>query len=420
MNTMEVREHLNAKDGNGEFKIPFLVICDAFQSEMVAFADLVLPDTTYLERHDTMSMLDRPISEFDGPCDSVRIPVLPPTGQCKPFQEVLVELASRLKFPVFTTAEGGRKFKDYPDFITNFQTAPDSGIGFLMGWRGKEGEKSMRGEPNPNQWQMYAENNCVFHYSMPPEHQYMRNWNQGYLNFAKANALRQKNDPIILAVYSDILQQFRLAAKGQRPGRTPPAHLKERITQFFDPLPFWYPPLEDAVTNLEEYQINAITQRPMAMYHSWDSQNAWLRQIHSHNYLHINTKTAVEQGIEDGAWIWVESQWGKVRCMARHTEAVDPGTVWTWNAIGKAESAWHLDPNADESKKGFLLNHLITEEIPLVNNAGAFRVSNSDPITGQAGWYDVRVKVSPVSSSEDADTWPKARASLVPGMISEN
>ncbi len=419
MNTMEVREHLNAKDENGEFKIPFLVICDAFQSEMVAFADLVLPDTTYLERHDAMSMLDRPISEFDGPCDSVRIPVLPPTGQCKPFQEVLIELASRLKFPAFTTAEGQRKFKDYPDFITNFQTAPDSGIGFLMGWRGKDGDKSIRGEPNPNQWQMYEENNCVFHYSMPPEHQYMRNWNQGYLDFAKANALRQKNDPIILAVYSDILQQFRLAAKGQRAGRTPPAHLKDRITQYFDPLPFWYPPLEDAVTDLQEYHINAITQRPMAMYHSWDSQNAWLRQIHSHNYLHINTKTATEHGIEDGAWIWVESQWGKVRCMARHTEAVDPGTVWTWNAIGKAESAWHLDPNADESKKGFLLNHLITEEIPLVNNVGTFRVSNSDPITGQAGWYDVRVKVSPAGSAEEADTWPTARTGLVPGMISE-
>ena len=417
MNTMEVREHLNAKDENGEFKIPFLVICDAFQSEMVAFADLVLPDTTYLERHDAMSMLDRPISEFDGPCDSVRIPVLPPTGQCKPFQEVLIELASRLKFPAFTTADGQRKFKDYPDFITNFQTAPDSGIGFLMGWRGKEGDKSIRGEPNSNQWQMYEDNNCVFHYSMPPEHHYMRNWNQGYLDFAKANALRQKNDPIILAVYSDILQQFRLAAKGQRPGRTPPVHLKDRIVQFFDPLPFWYPPLEDAVTQLSEFSMNAITQRPMAMYHSWDSQNAWLRQIHSHNYLHINTKTAVDHGIEDGAWIWVESQWGKVRCMARHTEAVEPGTVWTWNAIGKAESAWHLDSNADESKKGFLLNHLITEEIPLANSAGTFRVSNSDPITGQAGWYDVRVKLSPAGAHEEHDTWPKARTAIVPGMI---
>lgn len=413
MNTMEVRDLLNSKDADGEFKIPFIVVCDAFQSEMVDFADLVLPDTTYLERHDAMSLLDRPISEFDGPVDSVRIPVLPATGDCKPFQEVLIELASRLKFPAFTAEDGSRKFKDYPDFITRFETASNSGIGFLAGWRGEDGEKSLRGEPNPDQWKRYAENNCVFHYKMPVEHQYMRNWNRGYLDFSKANALRQKNDPIMIAVYSDILQKFRLAAKGQRPGSMPPEHLKSRIVKYFDPLPFWYPPLEDEVTDLQKYSLNAITQRPMAMYHSWDSQNAWLRQIHSHNYLYVNTKTALEHGINDGAWMWIESQWGKVKCMARHSEAVDPGTVWTWNAIGKAEAAWSLDPNSDESKKGFLLNHLITEELSL----GGFSVSNSDPITGQAGWYDVRVKLAAADENEPEETWPQVKAHRVPGMI---
>jgi anaerobic selenocysteine-containing dehydrogenase len=80
MNTSEVRKMLNDKRDDGQYKIPFLVVCDAFQSEMTAFADLILPDTTYLERHDCMSLLDRPISEFDGPVDSVRMPVLPPTG----------------------------------------------------------------------------------------------------------------------------------------------------------------------------------------------------------------------------------------------------------------------------------------------------------------------------------------------------
>ena len=412
MNTMEVREHLNAKNADGEFKIPFLVVCDAFQSEMVDFADLVLPDTTYLERHDVMSMLDRPISEFDGPVDSVRIPVLEPLGECKPFQEVLIELASRLKFPAFTTPEAERKFKDYPDFITRFQTAPDSGIGFLSGWRGKDGEKPLKGEPNPNQWEKYAENNCVHQYHMPPEHQYMRNWNKGYLDFSKENALRQKNDPIMIAIYSDILQGFRLAATGKRPGAQPPAHLKDRIYKYFDPLPFWYPPLEDEVTDLSKFTLNAITQRPMAMYHSWDSQNAWLRQIHSHNYLYVNTATALAHGIADGAWMWIESQWGKVKCMARHSEAVDPGTVWTWNAIGKAESAWSLSDNADESKKGFLLNHLISEKLTL----GGFTVSNSDPITGQAGWYDVRVRLAPAGDNEPQETWPQVKAHEVHGM----
>jgi anaerobic selenocysteine-containing dehydrogenase len=71
MNTSEIRKMLNDRDEDGEYKIPFLIVADAFQSEMVAYADLVLPDTTYLERHDCMSMLDRPISEFDGPVDSV-------------------------------------------------------------------------------------------------------------------------------------------------------------------------------------------------------------------------------------------------------------------------------------------------------------------------------------------------------------
>jgi anaerobic selenocysteine-containing dehydrogenase len=89
----------------------------------------------------------------------------------------------------------------------------------------------------------------------------------------------------------------------------------------------------------------------MAMYHSWDSQNAWLRQIHSHNYLFVNPKMAVGQGINDGDWIWVESHLGKVKCMCRYSEAVEPGTVWTWNAIGKASGAWALAPKADESAR---------------------------------------------------------------------
>ncbi|TXF12118.1 sulfite dehydrogenase subunit SoeA [Pelomicrobium methylotrophicum] len=404
MNTVEVRRMLNDKDENGEYKIPFLVVCDAFQSEMVAYADLVLPDTTYLERHDVMSMLDRPISEFDGPVDSVRIPVVPPKGECKPFQEVLIELASRLKLPAFTNPDGSRKFRDYPDFIVNYETEPGSGIGFLAGWRGKGGEKFMRGEPNPRQWEMYAKNNCVFHYKLPPSYQYMRNWNKGYLEWAQRARIIRYSDPILIHVYSEVLQKFRLAAQGKWKGRQPPAHLRERIATYFDPLPFYYEPLEVQVTDTQRYPLNAVTQRPMAMYHSWDSQNAWLRQIHTHNYLFVNPRTACAQGIEDGDWIWVESPWGKVRCMCRFSEAVEPGTVWTWNAIGKAAGAWHLAPDANEFRRGFLLNHLITEELP---TAGGGRVSNSDPVTGQAGWYDVRVRIYKAAPDEPKEVWPQ-------------
>jgi anaerobic selenocysteine-containing dehydrogenase len=393
MNAVEVRKMLNDKEEDGTYKIPFIVVADAFQSEMTAFADLILPDTTYLERHDVMSILDRPISEFDGPVDSVRIPVVPPLGECKPFQEVLIELGSRLKLPAFTTKDGQRKYRDYPDFIVNYETEPGSGIGFLAGWRGKGGEKHLRGEPNPNQWEMYAKNNCVFHYELPKSYQHMRNWNQGYLEWSQRNRITRYAEPILINIYSEVLMRFRQAARGKGFSRKPPAHLAKRVETFFDPLPFYYDPLEAQVTDRHKYPLAAVTQRPMAMYHSWDSQNAWLRQIHAHNLLYVNAHTARVHGIEDGDWIWVESQWGKVKCIAKHSEAVEPGTVWTWNAIGKAAGAWNLAPDANESQLGFLLNHLISEELPSCERGSDRRVSNSDPITGQAAWYDVRVRI---------------------------
>ncbi|HEX6298591.1 MAG TPA: molybdopterin oxidoreductase family protein [Burkholderiales bacterium] len=427
MNTVEVRCRLNDRGADGEYRIPFLVVCDAFQSEMTAFADLVLPDTTYLERHDVMSMLDRPISEFDGPADSVRIPVVPPKGECKPFQEVLIELAGRLHLPAFTKPNGKPRYKDYPDFIVRYETKPGSGVGFLSGWRGKDGSQPMKGEPNPNQWEMYAANNCVFHHEMPEEHRYMRNWNRGYIEWAREMRIRFHAEPAQIQVYSEVLQEFRLAAQGRRPGRQPPEHLRARVEHYFDPLPFYYAPLESLATDLDAYPLAAVTQRPMAMYHSWDSQNAWLRQVHSHNYLFVNPRTAQAQSIADGAWMWVESQWGKVRCMARYSEAVEPGTVWTWNAIGKAPGAWRLAPDAEESRQGFLLNHLISDELPGEGRRpGEGRgpstspISNSDPVTGQAGWYDVRVRIRAAEPDEPAETFPRFDAMpALPGTRAE-
>jgi hypothetical protein len=101
--------------------------------------------------------------------------------------------------------------------------------------------------------------------------------------------------------------------------------------------------------------------------------------------------------------------------MLRYSEAVEPGTVWTWNAIGKADGAWQLAPGADEARKGFLLNHLISDELPF---GAAGTISNSDPITGQAGWYDVRVRIRPAGADEAEATAPGFAATpAVPGVF---
>ncbi len=84
-----------------------------------------------------------------------------------------------------------------------------------------------------------------------------------------------------------------------------------------------------------KYPLHAITQRPMHMYHSWGSQNAWLRQIQSRNALFVHRETGKTLGLSDGDWVWIESPHGRVKAPVQLMEGVNKDTVWTWNAIGK-------------------------------------------------------------------------------------
>ena len=144
------------------------------------------------------------------------------------------------------------------------------------------------------------------------------------------------------------------------------------------------------------FPLHAVTQRPAAMYHSWGSQNAWLRQIHGENRLYMNRGTSEALGIADDDWVHVTSHHGRIAVQARLMEGVEPHTVWTWNAIGKRAGAWNLDPSAREATRGFLLNHLISERLP----DGA--LPNADPVTGQAAWYDLRVRVEKAAVAPEA------------------
>jgi anaerobic selenocysteine-containing dehydrogenase len=75
-----------------EGKIPFHVSIDPFLNESNIFADLVLPEATFLERWDILSPppLDRV------PFVALRQPIIKPLGQSLPFAEILIELAHRI------------------------------------------------------------------------------------------------------------------------------------------------------------------------------------------------------------------------------------------------------------------------------------------------------------------------------------
>ena len=393
MNTGGVIEMLTDKGEDGEYKIPRIIYSDAYSSEMVAYADLILPDTTYLERHDCISMLDRPICEADGAADAIRWPVIEPDRDVRGFQTVLVQLANKMKLPGFTAEDGSAKWQDYADYIVHHERKP--GIGPLAGFRGPNGDKAGRGAPNPEQLDKYIENGGFFVEHIPAEASYFKPWNRAYQDWAVDLGLYDSPQPYLFQLYVEPMRKFQLAAEGHGE-RQPPDHLRDRIKQTMDPLPIWY---ETDQQGNEGYTVNALTQRPMAMYHSWGSQNAWLRQLHGHNPLYLPTKLMRKHDLADGDWARVSSPHGEITVPVMEMAALNDNTVWTWNAIGKRKGAWALDKTAPEATKGFLLNHLIHELLP--PKGDGLRWANSDPITGQAAWFDLKVKIEKAGAPED-------------------
>lgn len=390
----------------GDYRIPFVIYSDAFFSETIPYCDLILPDTTYLERWDCISLLDRPISDADGPADSIRQPVLQPDRDVRPFQDVLIELGARLGLPAFTNEDGAARFPGgYADYLVNHERTP--GVGPLAGWRGETGEAYGKGAPNPQQLERYIENGCYWKHELAPEQRYFKHANRDYLEWAAGLGFIPDAKPIVLQLYSETLQKFRVAD-------SPPAHA-ERIRRYFDPLPFWYPPFEEAAIDDAAFPYHALTQRPMAMYHSWGSQNAWLRQIHGRNPLFVSREIAAAHGLEDGDWARLASSHGSITAPVKVMDGVNADTVWTWNAIGKRRGAWNLAEDAPEARSGFLLNHIISELLP--DRGGGYRYANADPVTGQAAWYDLRVALEKVSGPADRASEPDLPALSPPRAV---
>ena len=396
MNTSGVIEMLTDTDENGDYVIPNIIYSDAYSSEMVAYADLILPDTTYLERHDCISLLDRPICEADAAADAIRWPVIEPDRNVRGFQSVLCELGARLNLPGFTNEDGSQKYADYADYIVNHIRKP--GIGPLAGFRG-DGSDSGRGDINKDQLNRYIENGGFFVEHIPDGAHYYKPWNNKYQDWAVKMGLYDSPQPYLFQLYVEPMRRFQLAAEGHG-DRQPPDHLREQIKTTLDPLPIWYAPFEDSHVDPEEYPVHALTQRPMAMYHSWGSQNAWLRQIHGHNPLYLPTKLMMQHNLADGDWATVSSVHGSITVPVAHMAALNENTVWTWNAIGKRKGAWALGEESSEATKGFLLNHLIHELLP--PKGDGLRWANSDPITGQAAWFDLRVKIAKAETANES------------------
>jgi anaerobic selenocysteine-containing dehydrogenase len=402
MNTSETMHWLTDRDPYGGYRIPRIIYADAYSSEMVAYADLVLP-TLPTSSASTRSR-----------CSTARspMPTAPPTrsaSRCcrwmprapgrdvRGFQSVLLELGARLGLPAMLKEDGSPRYRDYADYIVNHERAP--GVGLLAGWRGAGGESQGKGAPIPRSSSatspMAASGarksgvGALLQDGQPRL--------PGMVDITWIHRLRIRGGAA--AVLGDAAE-IPTGRAGPRAGATAGARSRARRALLRS--------AADLVRALRRHAggpghlpLSAVTQRPPFMYHAWGSQNAWLRQIATRNWLYVHPDTAAAHGLADGGMAHLDSHHGRITVPVRLAANVQPDTVWTWNAIGKRRGAWKLSPEAPEGKQGFLLNHLISDKMPKLDYA------NADPVTGQAAWFDLRVRLTAAQVADDAPSEPQ-------------
>jgi anaerobic selenocysteine-containing dehydrogenase len=117
-------------------------------------------------------------------------------------------------------------------------------------------------------------------------------------------------------------------------------------------LPTFKEPPHSPVSDPErfkDYPFVITTGRRIPVYfHSEHRQLPWCRELWPVPRVEINPEDAAEQDIKQGDWVWIETEWGKIRQVADLYYGIQKGTI-------NCEHQWWY-PELNESGHGFALS----------------------------------------------------------------
>ncbi|MBI3761106.1 MAG: molybdopterin-dependent oxidoreductase [Chloroflexi bacterium] len=318
-------------------KIPFVVSFASFLDESAQYADLVLPEPTFLERYQ-----DDAIEGLGYPGVGLRQPVIPPRYDTLNTGDFLLRVAQAMGDPV----AGALPWKTYDKVIqyrlrginTDWETLKELGVWITPGYRfARRGSEKWIGEvvgrdralaPRDGRFDFYSrELNCLIGGRTTEE-----------LN---AFGLSQTGDAVFL-----------------------PHH--EPVTDAGDPAEF--PFRLNVITLMSLGPVGAAANMPtlqeisgMTVGETWDS------------WLEMNPEAAKKLGLRDKDPVWVESPFGKAKTKVRLVKALRPDVVnLPYNQGHTAIGRWAKDRGV---------------------NGVALLTPASEPVSGLAAFTNTRVKV---------------------------
>jgi thiosulfate reductase/polysulfide reductase chain A len=326
-------------------KMELVVSIDTMPSDTVMYADVVLPECTYLERTD-------PVKTFSGaePSIAVRNKVIEPMFETKPVREILHGLTTKISRPLFDITkkydedvqeeiEDSSVEEVYEEFDLTLPfhgTQEEVNHHMVASVYGEEAAHKLHkdGVFYPNMDKFYKELSVN-------EHQY-------YPEKEKAYSVR--------------------GGKPKTSSGKIECNLSNLAKKGVDPMPIWR---DEYNYTIEEGKFRLLTGRHAQFTQSGTSNNAVLRDLIFENYIWINSRTADSKNIKFGDMIEVSSKVGKTRLKAYPTEKVAPDTVFFVHGFGEEsqELTWAY-------KNGGNDNAVIEDIVEPVYGAAAMHETN--------------------------------------------
>jgi len=337
-------------------KMELVVAIDTMPSDTVMYADVVLPECTYLERTD-------PVKSFGGvePSIAQRNKAVEPLFETKPVIEILRGLTQKIAKPLFEITkkydedvqdeladlgEGDEKmtpqdkeaelFEEFDVSQPFAQSQEEINRQMVEEIYGEEAVKALLEYgvfyPHMDQWYQQRSLNSYRYY--PEQKRYYR------VNGGKAKTVSKK----VLCHIPN------LAKKGT------------------DSMPVW----RDAYCySVPKGKFRLLTGRHAQFTQSGTTNNAMLRDLIRENYLWINKRVAAERGIAFGDRVEVSSAAGKTELKAYPTEKIGPQTLFFVHGFADENSAlsWAY-------KNGGNDNAVIEEHTEPVYGAAAMHATN--------------------------------------------
>ena len=372
--------------------LPFFVSFSPFMSETTELADLIIPDVTYLERHDPESM---PSGLY--PCLSIRQPVVKPLGGTQEFRQSLIDIIQKVDPDGTLGIKKYFAFNSVEDWMrAHFDEIPGlkevGGYDFMK----KKGVWPIYGEVDKDTGKIVDKNGN----EVQPEY-----------------ALHKKELPASDMADAEVGEDGTIRKDGHSIGvqigeknhvgfGTPSRKIelyKESFRKYgFNPLPT-YKQLPSRNKKPDEmvlstYKVNVHTQ-------SRTAGIKYLAELYHKNPAWINPVTAQKKGIKDGGLIRVTSKVGHIVTRAHITEGIHPeviaiSTACGHPAYGRLAQLKQKEMTPDWAFGGDpdIVNNVWWDDKGVHPNP-IIRLA-VDPIGGSQGWFDTVVTVSKAQAGD--------------------